>query len=110
VGRLAAVPWLLATGEDFRFPEVRGARPRGVGLLNRFFAHVLEICGHDAALAARFLAVMNFRSGPLVMLHPSVFWKVWRHARGARPATFGSAPREESLAASPAPPRAGASA
>ncbi len=82
VARRAAVPWLLATGEDFRYPETSGERPPGCRLLNGYFARVLELSAESPPVHHRFLKVMNFLSSPLVMFSPGVALRALRHGRG----------------------------
>jgi len=72
VARLAATPWLLATGEDFRYPQTSGVRPPGIRLLNGYFARILALSAESRPVHRRFLGVMNFLSGPLVMFSPGV--------------------------------------
>lgn len=76
VARLASTPWLLATGEDFRYPEATGDRPPGIRLVSRYFGHVLELSAESPAIHRRFLKVMNFLAGPLVMFTPGVVLRV----------------------------------
>lgn len=76
VARLAATPWMLATGEDFRYPEATGTRPPGIRLLSRYFGQVLELSAQSPAIHRRFLQVMNFLAGPLVMFTPGVALRV----------------------------------
>jgi flavin-dependent dehydrogenase len=80
VAGLATVPWLLATGEDFRYPETSGERPPGIRLLNGYFARVLELSAESPPVHRRFLGVMNFLSSPLVMFSPGVALRALRPA------------------------------
>ncbi len=45
--KLVDTPWMLAVGEDFRYPEVAGPKARGTDLLNWYVAGV-----HRAAIGA----------------------------------------------------------
>jgi 2-polyprenyl-6-methoxyphenol hydroxylase-like FAD-dependent oxidoreductase len=80
-GQLAGnrtAPWLLAATSDFRFPEVTGSRPFGLGLLNWYIQGVLELSGEHARAHLRFIKVIGFRASPLALFHPAVALSVLR--------------------------------
>src|SRR5260370_6560086 len=47
------VPWMLATGEDFRYPETEGERPRGMNLLHWDTRRVNELTASNPMVAGR---------------------------------------------------------
>jgi 2-polyprenyl-6-methoxyphenol hydroxylase-like FAD-dependent oxidoreductase len=73
---LLTPPWLLATSEDFRYPECTGERPPGLGLLHRYTREVFKLTGESPAVYAQFLRVMNLLTGPEALFHPSVLGRV----------------------------------
>jgi flavin-dependent dehydrogenase len=79
-------PWLLAATSDFRFPEVTGRRPYGLGLLNWYTQGVLELAGENAQAHLRFIKVIGFRASPIALFHPAVALSVLRWALGPRSA------------------------
>ncbi|MGI8576212.1 MAG: NAD(P)/FAD-dependent oxidoreductase [Egibacteraceae bacterium] len=66
-------PWLLATGEDYRVPTVRGERPPpGTALLHAYAGRVFAASTRTPGVARRLQAVMHMRDSPLALLRPPV--------------------------------------
>lgn len=80
VGRALFVPWLMAACEDLRYPEVAGARPFGLAVLQWYVAQVLELSGSNEAVLRRFMMVMNLVAGPIALLAPQVLVAVLLHS------------------------------
>ena len=76
------IPWQLAVGEDFRFPQTTGPKPPGTDLINRYVANVHRATLHDEVVGEAFLKVMNLMAPPPSLFHPRI---VWRVLRGKRP-------------------------
>ena len=76
VARIVDIPWKLAAGEDFRYPEVRGARPAGTNLVNRYVAMVHRAVTRDARVYGDFLRVLNLLDPPTLLFRPATFWRV----------------------------------
>lgn len=72
-------PWMMATGEDFRWPSTEGERPhRLVRLLQRYADRLLEVAAHDAPTYQIVLEVQHgVRLAP-ALFHPAVAAKVAR--------------------------------
>jgi 2-polyprenyl-6-methoxyphenol hydroxylase-like FAD-dependent oxidoreductase len=90
------VPWQLAVGEDFRFPQTTGPKPAGIDLLNRYVAMVHRATRTDAEVTRAFLRVMNLLAPPASLMAPGLLLRVLRAAwvrRGGR-----AAPRPAGLA------------
>ncbi|MEZ4379713.1 MAG: hypothetical protein R3A79_00075 [Nannocystaceae bacterium] len=85
VAREIRLPWLLATTEDFRFPETTGRRPFGLAFLQWYIGHILELSATHPEILRRFMLVMNLLSGPLVLLTPSIILTVLVHSLRGRP-------------------------
>lgn len=75
-------PWRLATGEDLRFPEVEGERPRALPLYNWYAGHVHMLCGYDPAVSERFYRVQHLLARPRALFHPRVALAVLRRQLG----------------------------
>lgn len=76
VSRLLRVPWLMATGEDLRYPEVAGERPWSSRLV-RWYANRLHALGaHDPVIVRGFVGVMHMLKSPLSLLSPPILWRV----------------------------------
>lgn len=89
------IPWLIATGEDLRYPQVEGPRPRGSRVLNRYFERVHAIASEDAVVCRRFFDVLNLLAPPPTMLSPAIAWRVLTRARPAGPGSPWGAARPE---------------
>lgn len=75
--RVAAAPWLLATGEDFRYPETAGERPgRMIRVVHRYFDRVLISSTYSPRLHRRFLEVIHLLRPPLALFAPGVAGRV----------------------------------
>ena len=79
VARVVNIPWQLAAGEDFRFPETEGEKPRLTDLINGYVAKVHLTTHHDPVVYAQFLKVMNLMARPVSLIHPRIAWRVLRH-------------------------------
>lgn len=77
--QVVAMPWQLAVGEDFRYPETEGKKPTGVDLLNAYVTKVHQATHYDTSVYLAFLKVMNLMAAPTSLLHPKILWRVlWR--------------------------------
>lgn len=80
--KVIEIPWQLAVGEDFRYPETEGKKPAGVDLINAYVAKVHQATHHDTVVYTAFLKVMNLMAAPTSLFHPSILWRVlWRNRR-----------------------------
>ena len=70
------VPWMLATGEDFRYPETEGKRPPGMNLLHWYTRRVNELTATDPRVAGLFYQVLHLLKPPTVLFSPRVVWAV----------------------------------
>jgi flavin-dependent dehydrogenase len=70
------VPWMLATGEDFRYPETVGKRPRGMNLLHWYTRRVNELTASNPMIAGLFNQVLHLLKPPTVLFSPRVVWAV----------------------------------
>jgi len=72
--------WLLATGEDLRYPGTEGARPNPVErFVQRYTDRVLEVMPYDETISRAFTEVFNLTASPTVLLRPSIAVRVLRH-------------------------------
>jgi flavin-dependent dehydrogenase len=74
--KIVDIPWSIATGEDFRFPQVEGRRPPGTGILNRYLERVHAVASEDPAVCRRFFDVINLLAPPPALLSPAIAWRV----------------------------------
>ena len=85
--KVVDIPWQLAAGEDFRFPETEGEKPAGVDFINRYITQVHRATHHDPVVYAAFLRVMNLMAAPTSLFHPRLLWRVLRPQAKSQPAT-----------------------
>lgn len=74
--KIVDIPWSIATGEDFRFPQVEGRRPLGTGVLNRYLERVHAVASRDPVVCGRFFDVVNLLAPPPALLSPEIAWRV----------------------------------
>jgi pimeloyl-ACP methyl ester carboxylesterase/2-polyprenyl-6-methoxyphenol hydroxylase-like FAD-dependent oxidoreductase len=74
--------WRLATGADLALPDVPGARPLGVRVINAYLRRLRGVAEHDPAVAGAFIAVVGMREPPGHVLRPATAMRV---LRGPRP-------------------------
>jgi hypothetical protein len=73
--KIAAVPWLLATSEDFRFPDVEGERPPLYPALRWYTEQVHRAARVDPVVHESFLRVMHMLAGPESLFDPRIAWR-----------------------------------
>lgn len=77
---------MAAASEDFRYPQVEGARPPGIKLLLWYGAKLQLATQRDADVYHAFLYVMNLMRPPTSLFHPHiigrVLWNNLLHATG----------------------------
>jgi hypothetical protein len=76
LAKVVDVPWLVATSEDFRYPETEGQRPAGIRLLNWYTRRVHELADSDPRATLRFYEVLHMLNPPLVLFAPSILFAV----------------------------------
>ncbi|MBO0793042.1 MAG: hypothetical protein J2P36_19130, partial [Ktedonobacteraceae bacterium] len=72
LAKLLEDPWLLATSEDFRYPEVEGKRPFGLGLLQGYTRRVFHLTAIDPFATKTFYEVLNMLKPPTALFHPRI--------------------------------------
>lgn len=89
-GRAAKVvgnPWLIATGEDFRYPEVEGKRPPMNGFVRRYLERVHRAAATDPVVNRRFFEVLTLLAPPQSLTTPRLMARVSVKSRTATPTT-----------------------
>lgn len=70
------IPWSIAVGGDFEFPQTTGPKPRGTDLLNRYPARFIRKAHSDGELRQVLAPVFNMEEPPSQLLRPGVAWRV----------------------------------
>jgi 2-polyprenyl-6-methoxyphenol hydroxylase-like FAD-dependent oxidoreductase len=74
--KLVDIPWLIATGEDLRSPQVEGPRPPGSWLVNQYLDRVHAAASDDATVCRKFFDVLNLLAPPSSLMSPPLAWRV----------------------------------
>jgi 2-polyprenyl-6-methoxyphenol hydroxylase-like FAD-dependent oxidoreductase len=73
LAKVNAVPWMLATSEDFRARGCQGKRPNRLTLLmQRYVDHVVRLSTHSPKARQLLLEVFNLLKPPTALFHPSI--------------------------------------
>src|SRR6185369_4974476 len=71
LGKVNKAPWLLATGEDYRYPQTTG---HGAGLMTKFMHgymnEVLELATESVAVRGVLLRAVSMLVPPTALFHP----------------------------------------
>jgi 2-polyprenyl-6-methoxyphenol hydroxylase-like FAD-dependent oxidoreductase len=76
VTRIVASPWAIATGEDYRYPQVKGRRPPGFAVISRYMARAHRAAMRDPVVLRRFFEVASLLAPPPAMMSPAIAWRV----------------------------------
>jgi hypothetical protein len=82
--RIVESPWAIATGEDYRYPQVEGRRPPGFGIVSRYMARAHRVATRDPVVLGRFFRVASLLAPPPAMMAPSIAWRVLLSGGDAR--------------------------
>ena len=82
VAKVVDIPWQMAAGEDFRYPEAEGKKPATTDLINAYLSKVHRATQHDPVVYLQFLKVMNLMAPPTSLMHPKIVWRVLRGKSG----------------------------
>jgi 2-polyprenyl-6-methoxyphenol hydroxylase-like FAD-dependent oxidoreductase len=83
ITEIIASPWAIATGEDYRYPEVEGRRPPGFRIVSRYMARAHRAATRDPVVLKRFFEVASLLATPPAMMSPEIAWRVLLGGRGA---------------------------
>lgn len=78
IEQIVDVPWSIAVGGDFEFPETTGPKPRGTDLFNRYIARLFRKAQDDGRLREALVRVFMMERGPSSLLRPGIAWRVLR--------------------------------
>jgi 2-polyprenyl-6-methoxyphenol hydroxylase-like FAD-dependent oxidoreductase len=73
------VPWLMATSEDFRYPEVAGHRLLSTRLLNWYTGSIIRMGAYHRHANLRFHEVMHMRKHLITLFNPALIFSVLRY-------------------------------
>jgi 2-polyprenyl-6-methoxyphenol hydroxylase-like FAD-dependent oxidoreductase len=76
IAKIADVPWLMATGEDLRYPEIEAERPFGYPIMKWYLERVHRAVAHDEVIALHFLRAMHMLQPPTKLFEPRQLLRV----------------------------------
>src|SRR6266566_4472373 len=76
IAKAVKVPWLLATSEDFHYPETEGQRPIGMRFLNWYGGRVHALVGSYPPATLRFYEVLHMLKPPMTLFEPRILFAV----------------------------------
>jgi pimeloyl-ACP methyl ester carboxylesterase len=107
LAKAIANPWLLATGEDFRYPTTEGGRPNAVTrLMHRYLDRINVTSTTDPVVASAFNNVVQMVAQPTLLFHPEVVVRTLR-GPGRAPSDADPMPRAPHVVADPSPAEMG---
>ena len=76
LAKILKTPWLMATGEDFRWQETIGDRPGWISKqLQKYFDQVLKLSKIDPFAHRTFIQVAHLSLPPTALFNPKIIWK-----------------------------------
>jgi hypothetical protein len=82
--KIVAIPWQIAAGGDFSYPEATGPRPPLINVLNFYLRKAIVAAQHDPAVAIAIADVQNLLAPPPSLLRPQIALRVWKNGRRSR--------------------------
>ncbi|WP_445633873.1 NAD(P)/FAD-dependent oxidoreductase [Nostoc sp. DSM 114161] len=81
-----SVPWLMATGEDFRWPATEGGKPDLISkFMQLYMDRLLLLQAESAEIHQLFLEVMNLLKPPSAFFQPHILMQVLKQIINSRP-------------------------
>lgn len=74
--------WIPTLIENFRRPDTRGPRPPGLGLLQWYVGHVMDLADRHPPVHRALEESLHMTTGPLGLLRPQVLGRVLARAAG----------------------------
>jgi hypothetical protein len=73
LAKFLETPWLVATGEDFRWENTEGDRPsRAARVVQSYMDRVIKLAMLDSHAQRSFLEVVHLLKPPMALFHPSI--------------------------------------
>jgi pyruvate/2-oxoglutarate dehydrogenase complex dihydrolipoamide dehydrogenase (E3) component len=70
-------PWMLATGEDYRYRETEGGAPTAMNrFMHRYMDQVIQLSTHSVSVRRVLMRAFNILAPPTALFHPRVLFRV----------------------------------
>ena len=77
LAKVIAAPWMLAIGEDYRYPETEGGSPSLMTrFMHRYMDRVVQLATHSVAVRTVLLRAFNMLVPPTALFQPRVLLRV----------------------------------
>lgn len=77
LAKVIAAPWMLAIGEDYRYPETEGGSPSLMTrFMHRYMDRVVQLATHSVAVRTVLLRAFNMLVPPTALFQPRVLFPV----------------------------------
>jgi 2-polyprenyl-6-methoxyphenol hydroxylase-like FAD-dependent oxidoreductase len=91
------VPWSIAVGGDFEFPQTEGPKPRGTDFFNWYLARLMRKAHTNGKLSEALVRVIMMEKPPTSLFRPGIVWQVLKPTvRGSSEASVGPKPSQPS--------------
>ncbi|PMB53982.1 2-polyprenyl-6-methoxyphenol hydroxylase-like oxidoreductase [Fischerella thermalis CCMEE 5201] len=78
--KVLETPWLMATGEDFRWETTEGGKPNQITrLMHQYMDRLLQLSVSDANIYGSFLEVMHMTKQPASLFAPNLLLRVLKN-------------------------------
>ncbi|MBX9258810.1 FAD-dependent monooxygenase [Desmonostoc muscorum CCALA 125] len=85
LSKTISVPWLMATGEDFRWPATEGGKPDLISkFMQLYFDQLLLLQADSGEIHQLFLEVMNLLKPPSAFFQPGILMQVVKRIINSR--------------------------
>ena len=85
LAKLNKAPWMMATSEDFRFPETEGDSPSfATRLMHKYMDQVMRLSTHSSEVRDILLRVFNMLLPPAALFRPTILFRVLYQLTKAR--------------------------
>lgn len=77
LAKVIAAPWMMATGEDFRYRETVGGSAGGqTRFMHRYMDHVIQLSTESIAVRSVLMRAFNLLAPPATLFQPRVLFRV----------------------------------
>jgi 2-polyprenyl-6-methoxyphenol hydroxylase-like FAD-dependent oxidoreductase len=77
LAKVNEAPWMLATGEDYRYRETEGGAPTAMNrFMHRYMDQVIQLSTHSVSVRRVLMRAFNILAPPTALFHPRVLFRV----------------------------------
>jgi len=82
LAKVNEAPWMLATGEDYRYRETEGGAPTArTTFMHRYMDQVIYLSTHSVAVRRVLMRAFNILVPPTALFHPRILFRVLLNLR-----------------------------